>query len=181
MVPPSRRRRLSAYAVPALALVAVGFVAAGVQLGDGAVPIGAPRSRAPVATALSRPAAQITAESSRSDGVDVELAAALGAIGDLASISRAGPRPVDDSPAAPGALPAPLRSPQPAPAPGTSPSPPGSGEPPGDEVGLLDPPPAAGELVEEVLASIIDLTAPVVAPVTETTDPLLAPLGPILP
>jgi len=184
MVSPSRRRRLSAYAVPGLALVALGFVAVGVRIGDGAIPLGSsPRSPAPAASALSRPAAQITAESSRTDAA-VELAAAIGAIGELGS-SRSNPRPAADSPAAPGTLPAPLRSPQSAPAPGTSPP---TASPPGDGPGPLDPPPAAGGIVEDVedaleplaplvplapLGPLADQTAALTDPLSELLDPMV--------
>jgi hypothetical protein len=171
MVSPARPRRMSAYAVPALIVLALGFVAMGVRIGDGAVPLGSPRQPAAGGgPSAGRPAAQISA---RSDPIDAELAAAVGAIGELGP-SRTNPRPVGDSPAAPGALPAPLRSPQPAPAPGTPSGPadrqPPAGEPPGNEAGLLDPPPAAGDELAELLRPILDLTAPVTEPVTTAVE-----------
>ena len=180
MVPPSRHRRASALAVPGLALLALALVAAGVQLGDRAVPTGDARSPLPAAAELSRrPAAQISAQSPRTGGAGA-VAAALGAIGELASSSGPIQRPVD-SPAEPGALPAPLRSPQPAPAPGTSP-PPSTGAPPDDGPGALDPPPAAGGIVETVqdaLAPFAPLADPVIDPAAATIEPVLEVLGPI--
>lgn len=179
MVPPAHPRRMSAYAVPALIVLALGFVAAGVRIGDGAIPLGSPRSPAARGgPSVGRPVAQISA---RSDPLDAELAAATRAAGDLgpASSSRAYPRPVDDSPAAPGALPAPLRSPQPALAPGTSPP---DGGPPGEGPGDGDPPPTAGEAVAELLQPLLDLTAPatdpVIDPVTTAVKEATGSLGP---
>ncbi len=170
MVPPSPHR-ISAFAVPFLVIAAVGFVVAGVRLGGG-VPIAEPRP--PVSTsALSRPAAQIAAQSP--SFADADLAAAIGSIGDL--------RPADDSPAASGAPPALVPSPQTAPAPGTSP-PPGDLPPPSKGDTGSHPPDTAGtvtELLQSAVDTITPVTDPVTGPVEKTVGPSLPPVPPSVP
>jgi hypothetical protein len=171
MARPSRRL-LSAYAVPGLAIVAVGFVVAGVRLGTGVLPLSDPRQPAP-APVSSLPAAQISGVGGRvGAGVgDAELAAAVGAIGDLVPTGDQGSAAV--SPPAVAAAPSPSSVPQPAAAPGPSPPGGGSGGPGGP-----DPPSVAGDELVALLQPVVDLTEPVTAPVV---DPLVGVLGPIVP